>query len=275
MTMSPPTATLTQRWRSRRDSYRPAGEVIKTVDYEVAAIDEPTAKSFVLKHHYSGSFVAARWRFGLYHHRHGLAGVAVFSHPVRDAVLTNVFPGDPMESVELGRLVLLDFVPANGESWLLGRCFEALRCESLVGVIAFSDPVPRRTSEGVLVKPGHVGTVYQAFNGAFLGRATARTLHVLPGGVVLSGRALQKIRRGETGWRYSVEQLVQAGAPAPGCLAGNVPDPDEPIYHANLAAHVAAFLLSVTVAICSFAVSYGPVTLRSSHLCVATSDHES
>lgn len=37
-----------QRWRARRDSYRPAGEPIATHLYEVTAIpDDTTAKAFV------------------------------------------------------------------------------------------------------------------------------------------------------------------------------------------------------------------------------------
>src|SRR5215471_14601724 len=129
---------FTQRWRNRRDLYRPAGEVICPSDYEVAAIaDDTTAKAFVTRHHYSTRYVAARERVGLY--RHGaLVGVAVFSHPVRNAVLTNVFPGNARESVELGRFVLLDDVPGNGETWFLARCFELLRREGYRGVVSFS-----------------------------------------------------------------------------------------------------------------------------------------
>ena len=51
--------------------------------------------------------------------------------------------------------------------------------------------------------------------GVYLGRSTPRTLHLLPDGSTFSARAAQKIRRGERGWRYAVEQLVSAGAPAP------------------------------------------------------------
>lgn len=50
---------------------------------------------------------APRHRIG--HYRRGeLVGVAVFSHPCSDAVLTNVFDAPATLSVELGRFVLLD-----------------------------------------------------------------------------------------------------------------------------------------------------------------------
>jgi hypothetical protein len=37
------------------------------------------------------------------------------------------------EAVELGRLVLLDDVPANGESWFIARAFELLRARGYTG----------------------------------------------------------------------------------------------------------------------------------------------
>ena len=96
---------MNQRWRNHRTLYRPAAEVIRTVEYDVAAIDnDREAKAFVLAHHAFGTYPAARLRFGLYH-RHELVGVAVFSHPCNDLVLTRVFRCDPVLAVELGRFV--------------------------------------------------------------------------------------------------------------------------------------------------------------------------
>jgi hypothetical protein len=210
-----------QRWRLGLDRYRPPDEPIRTAEYEVAELlDDGVAKAFVLRHHYSGSYPAARWRFGLFHHG-ALEGVAVFSHPCNDRVLTSVFPGRPTDSVELGRFVLLDEVPGNGETWMLGRCFALLRREGLAGVIAFSDPCRRVNRSGVPVFGGHIGTIYQAFNGVYLGRSTARTLTLLPDGSVLSDRAQQKIRVGERGMRHCIVRLVAFGAAPPlsvGCL---------------------------------------------------------
>lgn len=215
MTVAPHQVDFSQRWRARRESYRPAGEVIATQDYNVALMPhDAEAKDFVVAHHYSGTYPAARWRAGLYR-RGALVGVAVFSHPCSDAVLTSVFAGEATDSVELGRFVLLDEVPANGETWFLGRAFQLLRREGLRGVVSFADPLPRRAADGTVTTPGHVGTIYQAFNGVYLGRATPRTLHLLPDGSTFSDRAASKVRRGERGWRYAVAQLVAAGAPPP------------------------------------------------------------
>jgi len=210
-----PLPPLTQRWRSGRDAYRPPDEVIRTAEYDVAELpDDGLAKAFVLAHHYSASYPAARWRFGLFH-KGVLVGVAVFSHPCNDRVLTSIFPGRATDSVELGRFVLLDEVPANGETWMLGRCFRLLRREGLAGVVAFSDPCRRLNRQGVPVFGGHVGIVYQAFNAVYLGRATARTLTLLPNGSVLSDRAQQKVRSADQSVRYAVSRLVACGAEPP------------------------------------------------------------
>jgi hypothetical protein len=202
-----------QRWRGRATSYRPAGEPINTRRYEVAAMpSDREARAFVVAHHYSASYPAARFRFGLYRGT-DLAGVAVFSVPASQAVLRRAFPGvEPAAAVELGRFVLLDDVPANGESWFFARCREVLRREGIAGVLSHSDPVPRETSSGAVVMPGHVGTIYQASNAVYAGRASAGTIFLLPDGTVFSRRAISKIRNGERGRHYASAVLERHGA---------------------------------------------------------------
>ena len=221
---------VVQRWRGGRANYRPAGEVIDPRRYEVAAIDgegsDNIARAFIPAHHYSRSMGAARERIGLY--RAGeLVGVAVFTHPAQDKVLA-VLPCPKAEAVELGRLVLLEDVPGNGESWFIARAFELLRRRGYTGVVSFSDPVPRTSLAGPVVFPGHIGTIYQATNAAFRGLSVARTLRLLPDGCVFSDRTRSKIRGRERGWRHAVEQLVAAGAAAP--------------EHTDVAADLAAWL---------------------------------
>lgn len=201
-----------QRWRERRESYRPAREVVRTSELDVAAIaDDTTARAFVELHHYSGSYPSALERFGLYR-RGELAGVAVFSYPTNDKALANFFPrlvvGE--ESAELGRLVLLDEVGANAESYFVARCFEQLRDRGFRGIRSDSDPISRSTIDGRVVTPGHVGTVYQALNARYLGLGTARTLYLLPDGTALSARAMQKIRKAEKGWRAAATRIERA-----------------------------------------------------------------
>jgi hypothetical protein len=208
-----------QRWNRRRDSYRPAGEVIRTADYEVAFLDgkgsDTIARAFVETHHYSGSYPAARERGMLYERRTGnLVGAAIFSHPSTEAVLKPL-PCDRLEGVELGRLVLRDSVAGNGESWFIARCFEVMRARGYRAILSHSDPVPRRTLDGRLVLPGHVGVIYQATNAVYAGRSNEE-LHVLkPDGTILSPRSMTKIRRWERGAAGCVEELVQCGAVPP------------------------------------------------------------
>lgn len=202
---------MNQRWELGRDRYRPAGETIRASEYEVAEISDGVSASFVREHHYSHAYPAGRFDVGLF--RHGrLVGVAVFSHPMSDAVLTNVFPCDKKEAVELGRFVLLDEVPGNGETWFLARAFEVARRRGIRGVVSHSDPVPRTDEHGVTVLPGHVGTIYQAHNGVYLGRVTARTLHILPDGTCFSDRSASKVRQLERNWKGPVERLLRFGA---------------------------------------------------------------
>lgn len=202
---------VAQRWTNGRDSYRPAGETIDPGHYDVAAIDaDAIAKAFVLEHHYSGSYPAARFRFGLYRTAE-LAGVAVFSVPANYAALA-CLPGEPCESIELGRFVLVDDVPANGETWFLAQCFRLLRAQGVVGVVSFSDPTKRTSHTGDQVFGGHVDTIYQASNATYLGRSKAETRRILPDGSLLHGRALTKIRNRRKGCTYAAALLERHGA---------------------------------------------------------------
>lgn len=211
-----PASDWCQRWRDGRPRWRHRSEGgFDAAQYEVAPVDDRTAKAYVERHHYARSYVASRLRYGLWDRRGALLGVAVLSVPVRRAVLTGPFPElEPFtESLELGRFVLADRVPANAESWFLGRVFRLAAREGVRGLVSFSDPVARRDAAGRLVFPGHLGVIYQASNAIYAGRGTARTLLVLPDGRVLNERALAKLRSLDTGHAY-VEELLRAfGAP--------------------------------------------------------------
>jgi hypothetical protein len=210
-----------QRWRERRESYRPAAEPIDPRRYGVDLIAERDAKDFVIRHHYSASYPAARLRVGLFRAglfgsvKSELVGVAVFSVPMQGAVISHWTGQAPESGVELGRLVLRDEVEGNGESWFLARAFRLLASElpAVKAVVSFSDPLRRYAADGGLVTPGHVGTVYQALNGRHVGRSKARYLLVDPAGRVVSERALSKLRNDEKGAAYAYEQLQASGAP--------------------------------------------------------------
>lgn len=204
-----------QRWRQHYGVYRLAGEHFDPRALEVFAMrgdNEP--KAFVEAHHYSRSYPPARRRFGLHMRFVGLVGVAVFSQPMKDEVLR---PWGRDVALELGRLVLLDEVESNAESWFVRRALDLLRREGFAGVVSHSDPEPRRDAEGRYVFAGHVGTVYQSLGAAYTGRASRRTMRLLDDGREFSNRAASKLRKGERGRRYAMGQLLAAGArePAP------------------------------------------------------------
>jgi hypothetical protein len=112
--------TACQRWNpggvpSRR---RPCDGGFDPGHYGVAPVSDGQAKAFVTSLHDSRSYPAAVHRYGLFDLTTAtpvLAGVAV---PASKTVLTSVFPHlEPYrESLELGRFVLVDEVPANADS---------------------------------------------------------------------------------------------------------------------------------------------------------------
>lgn len=208
-----PSSEWCQRWTGGRHTWRHRHQGGFDADrYHVTPIAESLARRYVIDNHYSASYPAAVKRWGLWE-GHQLVGVAVLGVPMSTAALTNVFPGcAPFhESLELSRFVLADRVPANGETHFLGQVFKAAAADGIRGVVAFADPVPRVVDHQVLF-PGHVGIIYQAANSTYLGRATPRTLTVLPDGQVLTARAVQKVRAGERGHRHVEARLVALGA---------------------------------------------------------------
>ncbi|MDA8287225.1 MAG: hypothetical protein M0014_02035 [Actinomycetota bacterium] len=217
---------FSQRWRARQASWvRPEDGGFDARRYWIEPIDEQTAKAYVQTNHYSASYPAASRRFGLFiddASSDPLVGVAVFGIPPHRRVLEGVFPLlEPYsESLELSRFVLEGEVggaagsraPANAESWFLARCFSELAATGLRGVVAFSDPVPRRGPNGIVL-PGHTGAIYQAMGGAiYTGRGRSGVLTLLPDGTVLNQRSLQKIRGQERGHEGVERRLCALGA---------------------------------------------------------------
>ncbi|MFJ5951355.1 hypothetical protein [Streptomyces noursei] len=221
-----PTATpWCQRWRDRRPSFRhTSAGGFDPRHYTVEPLAVRTAKPFVPRHHYSGSLPSAKKTFGLFNISDGeprLNGVAVFGISVSKTVLERALPDlEPnVGALECSRFVLLDECPANTESWFLARTFDALLTSDVRGVVSFAAPVPRRTNTGELAAIGYAGPIYQASNAAYTGRATARTIKLLPDGTVLNDRSAQKVRKQEQGHEYVEAKLMSFGAPVPraGC----------------------------------------------------------
>lgn len=211
--------TPCQRWRNGHTRFRPAGETIDRTRYGIEMVSEKVARAFIAKHHYAQTMPPARRSFGLIetngHGRHRLVGVCVFSVPMNNSAIPK-YTGQPAAAgVELGRFVLEDAVPGNGESFFLSLAFRALRLElpEVRSVISYSDPVPRILANGETQKRGHFGICYKATGGFYCGRGSRRTLIFARNGQVLSDRTLSKLRNHERGADGAYRQMLALGAP--------------------------------------------------------------
>ena len=217
------TESRSQRWRTRRTRFVPSATAINPADYAVDIIrSEKVTAGFLAEHHYLGTLPVSRLACGLYRNGRGgqsdLVGVAVFTQPVNNAsVRLRTGLTDPNSAFDLGRLVLLDDVPGNGESWFVARAMKLLRAEKpdVEAVIAYSDPIRQELPDGRVILPGHIGFVYQALSASYTGRTQARRRLIMPDGSILSDRTISKIVTGDNGASPAIDRLTRAGAPAP------------------------------------------------------------
>jgi hypothetical protein len=117
----------------------------------------------------------------------------------------------PRDGLELNRFVLLPSVPWNGESWFLARALKGLptSCAAKV-ILSYSDPVERVSRSGQSIMPGHIGTIYQASNAIYAGRAAPRVKWFAPDGTMLESRAMSKFATGAIGAEYAERALRDA-----------------------------------------------------------------
>jgi hypothetical protein len=133
-----------------------------TVDWVKSSV----GKSFIKEHHYSRTCHNGPMTVGLFEEGE-LVGVLAFATPSSENVRASVWGADYKDSVtELHRLVVLDRMPKNTESWFIVRALRLLkeRKPHINGVLSFAD-----TTEG------HVGTIYQATNALYCGETKGRT----------------------------------------------------------------------------------------------------
>jgi hypothetical protein len=204
---------FSQRWNAGKPRFIPKETLFTPRNFEIAEIEEKTAKDYITTMHYSGVYPAARRRFGIFSRDGKLRGCAVFSHPMAEGVL-KPFGGPSRESIELGRLVLDDGTDAgfNCESFFIRYCFRQLKREGFRGVISFSDDFRRTDANGKITHSGHIGICYKAAGMTYTGRAAANTIYLLPDGRIMSRRAISKIRNNESGADYAAQKLIAFGA---------------------------------------------------------------
>lgn len=196
-----------QRWVRPPVLFNPRG-------YAIQAITRADSRPFIEHQHYSRSFPAERFSVGLFNCARELVGVAVFSEPQQQRALPRWTGFGSECAAELGRFVCDPSVAFNGESWFLARAFETVREErGWQAVLSYADPIALTDDVGRVTKPQHWGTIYQATNALYAGRSSRRSRLVGPNGREVSLRSVSKVRNGERGRRYSLTQLIDAGAP--------------------------------------------------------------
>ena len=185
--------------------------------YGFKEIDEQPARDFVTAVHYEKAWLATKARYGMFDlagPEPRLVGAAILSVPTNNAVLTKVWPHlvPNKETIDLGRFCLLDAVPANAETDFLAEVGRLAAKLGFRGLVMFSDPGERWTPDGRLIKPGHHGIMYQAWNAGYTGQTDGGPEWHLPDGTVINRRTAQKIRAQEAGHEYAEKLLIRNGA---------------------------------------------------------------
>lgn len=135
------------------------------MNLRVGWVKSSVGKDFIKKYHYSRTCHNGPMTVGLFDGEE-LVGVCAFATPSSENVRASVWGAEFKDSVtELHRLVVLDRLPTNTESWFIVRALRLLkeRKPHINGVLSFAD-----TTEG------HVGTIYQATNALYCGETSGR-----------------------------------------------------------------------------------------------------
>lgn len=200
----------TMRWHERRCRYLRTSDPIDTRQFAVDILATARAARFIARHHYLVTMPATQLCVGLFGPKTQdddppLAGVAVFAVPSNPAVITRHAGLPPAQGTTLARFILLDEVPANGETHFLRKAFSLLRREKphLETVVSYADPLA-----------GHIGHIYAAASAAHRGRTRPRSCWSLSG-TTIPGRTLSKIANEESGHKAAIDRLIAMGARKP------------------------------------------------------------
>lgn len=137
--------------------------------FVVDRIEAKIGKEFIKKHHYSHGVHNGPMCYGLFDNRE-LVGVLAFATPCSENVCASVFGVEHKRKVtELHRLVLLDHVQKNMESWFISRVLRQLKKDrpNYKAVLTFADATQ-----------GHIGVIYQATNAIYTGMSGKATFYL-------------------------------------------------------------------------------------------------
>jgi hypothetical protein len=165
-------------------------------NYWVSKIPSKLGKEFVKTHHYSHGIHNGPMTYGMFDGL-DLIGVCAFATPCSEAVCSSVFGADFKRSVtELHRLVLLDEIPKNSESWFIVRALKQLKKDrpQYNAVLSFADATE-----------GHIGVIYQATNAIYTGTSGKATFFLDSDGRLRhprqNGVNIRSTKAKELGWQ--------------------------------------------------------------------------
>lgn len=165
--------------------------------YEVTTMPSKEGKEFVKTYHYSHGIHNGPTCYALRELPTGrVVGVLAIATPCSENVRRSVFGAEHVDRVtELHRLVLLDEVPKNGESFFISgalRLHKRLK-PHIWAVLSFADATE-----------GHVGTIYQATNAQYAGSSGRATFYLDADGRLRhprqNGVNISKEMAAERGW---------------------------------------------------------------------------
>lgn len=232
---------IEQRWHDRKERWRSDSTLFEPATHYVAPLTQDEANQFVSRNHYLGGGIQASiFRVGLFdagtrmdtlqdapRRTDRLVGAAIFADAERWLVkkwapgMTDRSGGAP--PLKLARLVLNDEVAFNGETWFLGAALKLMRqgyrrplkhhsqtpwaARRFSVLISLSDPVPHVLPGKKVVMPGHIGRVYQAFNGSYRGRTKPGDEVWTENGTPLSGLTVSKVGTTRSGHEAALAYL--------------------------------------------------------------------
>lgn len=140
-------------------------EAVKAVTAEAHYIGKPGSTSVALGIYADGT----------------LGGVIAYGTIPRNNAEAICGPEHAPAVLELTRLALYDWMPANSESWLIGQSFAWLRLHrpDVKILVSYADQ-----------SQGHVGTIYQATNWTYTGTSTGDVVYRADNGTVLHPRTV-------------------------------------------------------------------------------------
>lgn len=149
--------------------------------------DKKFAKHFIEKNHYSKMLPQAiKYRFSFYSDW-DFMGMAIFSIPANQHAITSEFYDETQKiGIELSRVFTFNKTPKNFESYCLSQSFKYINKHSDYDlIVSYADPAFN-----------HVGYVYQALNGIYLGQ-TGTEIRYMHNGKLITRRGLGR-KKGQT-----------------------------------------------------------------------------